>query len=162
MELDMIVEVPYNSSVKYEYDEKNKCMRCDRKLHTSMMYPGNYGYIPNTEAGDGDPLDILMISDYSIYPGILVKVRIIGVLITKDEKGMDEKMLAVPVKEVDPAYNEICTYKDLPLWSLKKIRHFFEHYKETETNKWVKVESFEGVEKAIQIYRDSKKNRIIK
>ena len=148
----MIVEIPYNSFVKYEFDKDMGKMRCDRVLHTAMSYPGNYGYFPNTLSGDGDPLDVLMISDYPIYPGILVEVKIIGVLLTTDEKGPDEKIIAVPSEKVDPNYTHINNYSDLPSWTLSKIKHFFAHYKDTESKKWVKVEEFKGREDAIQIY----------
>ena len=94
--VDIIIEIPYNSFVKYEYDKTEQKMRCDRVLHTAMAYPGNYGYIPNTLSGDGDPLDVLMICEYPIYPGTIVKARMVGVLFTKDEKGDDEKIIAVP------------------------------------------------------------------
>ena len=153
--LDMIVEIPYNSFVKYEFDKDMGKMRCDRVLHTAMSYPGNYGYFPNTLSGDGDPLDVLMISDYPIYPGILVEVKIIGVLLTTDEKGADEKIIAVPSEKVDPNYININNYTDLPLATVSKIRHFFEHYKDTESEKWVKVEEFKDREDAIQIYTEA-------
>ena len=148
----MIVEIPFNSFIKYEFDKKRDQMRCDRVLHTAMSYPGNYGYFPATLAGDGDPLDVLMICDYAIYPGILVKVKIIGVLLTTDEKGDDEKIIVVPAKEVDPNFTNINNYNDLPQWTLSKIRHFFEHYKDTEKDKWVQVKDFKGREEAIKIY----------
>ena len=154
----MIVEIPYNSFVKYEFDEKENVMRCDRVLHTAMAYPGNYGFFPNTLAGDGDPLDVLMICDYAIYPGIYVKVKIIGVLLTKDEKGDDEKIIVVPSFPVDPNYTNINDLTDLPKWTQSKIKHFFKHYKDTESNKWVQVKGFEGREKAIEIYKNSKQN----
>lgn len=153
----MIVEIPYNSFVKYEFDKEANQMRCDRVLHTAMAYPGNYGYFPHTLAGDGDPLDVLLISDYPIYPGILVKVKIIGVLLTTDEKGEDEKIIAVPCTKVDPNYTNVNSYEDLPRWTLSKIRHFFEHYKDTEEAKWVQVKKFEGREIAIQIYQKTVK-----
>ena len=147
----MVVEIPYNSFVKYEF--KNNIMRCDRVLHTAMAYPGNYGFFPKTLAGDGDPLDALMICDYPIYPGIHVKVKIIGALLTTDEKGNDEKIIVVPSTDVDPNFTDINDYTDLPKWTLSKIKHFFEHYKDTESDKWVKVEGFEHKKAAIQIYK---------
>ncbi len=150
--LDMIVEIPYNSFVKYEFDKDMGKMRCDRVLHTAMSYPGNYGYFPNTLSGDGDPLDVLMISDYPIYPGILVEVKIIGVLLTTDEKGADEKIIAVPSEKVDPNYTHVNNYTDLSMVTVSKIRHFFEHYKDTESEKWVTVEEFKDREDAIHIY----------
>ena len=156
--LDMIVEIPYNSFVKYEFDKEAGKMRCDRVLHTAMSYPGNYGYFPNTLSGDGDPLDVLLICEYPIYPGILVKVKIIGVLLTTDEKGEDEKIIVVPSASVDPNFSNINNYSDLPQWTLSKIRHFFEHYKDTENNKWVQVKDFKEREAAIQIYKQSVDN----
>lgn len=140
--LDMIVEIPFNSSVKYEYDETLKTMRCDRLLTTSMLYPGNYGYIPNTLSGDGDPLDILLVCDYAIYPGTVVEVKVIGVLLTTDEKGKDEKIIAVPSNAVDASFQDINTLEDLGNMIKKRIYHFFEHYKDIDDNKWVKVDGF--------------------
>ena len=151
--IDMIVEIPHNSFVKYEYDKTMETMRCDRVLHTAMSYPGNYGFFPNTLSGDGDPLDVLLICDYPIYPGVRVAVKIIGVLLTTDEKGEDEKIISVPTAKVDPNYMAINNYTDLPQWTLSKIKHFFQHYKDTETNKWVKVKQFEDREYAIELYK---------
>ena len=130
--VDVIIEIPRNSYVKYEYDEKSDRIRCDRILNTSMCYPGNYGFIPNTLSGDGDPLDILLISDYSLHPGVIIKARIIGVLLTKDEKGDDEKIIMVPDNSVDPSYNDITDYTELPEIISNKIKHFFTHYKDNE------------------------------
>ena len=152
---DMIVEIPLNSFVKYEYDKKLQRIRCDRILHTAMAYPGNYGYFPNTLSGDGDPLDVLLICDYALYPGITVSVKIIGVLLTTDEKGKDEKIIAVPTANVDPNYADIAHYTDLPKWTLTKIKHFFEHYKDTEIDKWVIVDEFKGPQEAITLYHRS-------
>jgi inorganic pyrophosphatase len=152
---DMVVEIPYNSFVKYEYDKKKEVMRCDRVLHTAMAYPGNYGYFPNTLSGDGDPLDVLLICDYPIYPGIYVKVRIVGALLTADENGNDEKIIAVPNIKVDPNYTHINNYTDLPKWTLSKIQHFFKHYKDTENDKWVEVKGFVDKDDAIELYKMS-------
>ena len=148
MHIDMIVEIPYNSFIKYEYDKKIDKMRCDRILHTAMTYPGNYGYIPQTLAGDGDPLDILLVSDYQIFPGTVINVKIIGILFTTDEKGEDNKIIAVPSFNIDPNFDNIKTIKDLPKRSLSKIKHFFQHYKDTEKNKWVEVGKFGNLELA--------------
>ena len=156
MEIDMIVEIPRNSNVKYEYDKDKKRMRCDRIISTSMLYPGNYGYIPNTLSGDGDPLDILLLCEYPIYPGTIVKVKIIGVLLTEDEKGNDEKVIAVPSHEVDISYNEINNYTDLDKVTLKKIKHFFTHYKDNEPKKWVNVKEYKDNKTAIEIFNNSK------
>ena len=153
---DVIIEIPYNSFVKYEYDEQLGKIRCDRILNTSMLYPGNYGYIPNTLAGDDDPIDILMICDYPIYPGVVVSCKIIGVLMMSDEKGEDEKLLVIPSSEVDTSYTDINNYTDLPKCTLSKIKHFFEHYKDNETTKWCKVKDFQDRDFAIKLYNQSK------
>ena len=155
--VDAVIEIPYNTFVKYEYDEESKKMRCDRILNTSMLYPGNYWYIPNTLAGDGDPLDILLVCDYPIYPGVIIKTKIIGVLIMNDEKGKDEKIIVVPSEEVDTNYKDINELKDLPLGTVTKIEHFFQHYKDNETAKWCKVDGFKDSEFAMQIYKESLK-----
>jgi len=153
---DMIVEIPYNSFIKYEVDKDENRIRCDRILSTSMGYPGNYGYVPNTISGDNDPIDVLMISDYTIYPGTIIRVKIIGVLLTTDENGDDEKILAVPSNNVDPQYNEINFHTDLPKYTLSKIKHFFEHYKDTDKHKWVHVKDFANRDVAIELLQKSK------
>ena len=155
--IDMIVEIPFNSSVKYEFDKDLNLMRCDRLLSTSMLYPGNYGYIPNTLSGDGDPLDILLVCDYPIYPGTVVNIKVIGVLLTTDEKGDDEKLIAVPSKSVDGNYEDINSLDKLGDLMKKRIYHFFEHYKDIEKNKWVKIRGFENAEEAKNIYVNSLK-----
>jgi inorganic pyrophosphatase len=155
--IDVMIEIPYNSYIKYEYDEKVGKIRCDRILNTSMCYPGNYGFIPNTLSGDGDPLDILLISDYSLHPGIVINARIIGVLLTNDEKGDDEKIIMVPDDSVDTSYSEIDNYDQLPKITLSKIKHFFTHYKDNEQKKWVKVKGFKDKDYAMSIYENSKK-----
>lgn len=155
--VDFLVEIPANSYVKYEFDKEKNMLRCDRILHTSMAYPGNYGYIPNTLARDGDPIDVLMITDYKIYPMALVRVKIIGVLKMKDEKGYDEKLIVVPDKSIDPYYVDFNDIKDVPKHMLAKVKHFFEHYKDTEPKKWVEVEEFAGREEAVKLYLESVK-----
>ena len=152
---DAIIEIPFNSFVKYEIDKETNRMRCDRVLHTAMAYPGNYGYFPNTLAGDGDPLDVLVISEYALHPGTIINVKIVGVLLTKDEKGSDEKIIAVPAPTVDPNYSHINDISDIPKWTLSEIRHFFEHYKDTEENKWVEVQGFYNREHAEMMYAKS-------
>ncbi len=155
-EVDMIVEIPFNSNIKYEFDKENNKIRVDRILNTSMLYPGNYGFIPNTLSGDGDPLDILLLTEYPIIPGCIIKVRIIGVLYTIDEKGNDEKLLAVPSSDVDSNYDDIKALKDLSPIILKKIKHFFTHYKDNDKNKWVNVYDFGDSSLAYNSYLDSK------
>mgnify|MGYP003995562401 CR=1 FL=1 len=153
--VDMFVEIPYNSFVKYEYDKEMNKIRCDRILNTAMSYPGNYGYIPETLSGDGDPLDILLISDFSLFPGTVINVKIIGVLLTEDEKGNDEKIIAVPDEYIDPRMKNIDNYSDLSNWTLSKIDHFFTHYKDNEENKWVKVKGFKNKNDALDVLKKS-------
>tara|TARA_R110002074_G_scaffold317411_3_gene487880 strand:- start:3308 stop:3841 length:534 start_codon:yes stop_codon:yes gene_type:complete len=155
MNIDMIVEIPLKSNVKYEFDKKQNKMRCDRIISTSMLYPGNYGYIPNTLSGDGDPLDVLLICDYKIYPGTIINVKIVGVLLTIDEKGEDEKIIAVPAEDVDFSYKNINNYIDLGEMVINKIHHFFKHYKDNENEKWVKLNGFKNAEYAFNIYKKS-------
>ena len=150
--IDVIIEIPYNTFIKYEYDEESHKIRCDRILNTSMLYPGNYGYIPDTLAGDGDPLDILLVCDYPIYPGVIVETKIVGVLIMEDEKGMDEKVIVVPSDKIDENYKDIVELEDLPRSTLGKIKHFFTHYKDNETDKWCKVIGYKDSVHAHEIY----------
>lgn len=153
-DIDMIVEIPYNTNVKYEYDKKLGRIRCDRILSTPMMYPGNYGYFPNTLAGDNDPLDVLLISNFHLYPNTLIKVKIIGVLITEDESGKDEKIIAVPSIEVDKSYENINNILDIQNNIILKIKHFFKHYKDNNKSKWIKVGQIFNANKGIEIYKD--------
>ena len=110
--IDCVIEISKGSNIKYEYDSDYKCVRCDRILNTSLVYPSNYGFIPNTMAGDGDPLDVLLITDYKLYPNIVIESKIVGVLLTEDEKGEDHKILAVPSSNVDPRYDNINNFKE--------------------------------------------------
>nr|WP_324604775.1 inorganic diphosphatase [endosymbiont of Acanthamoeba sp. UWC8] len=125
-DIHVVIEVPMNSDpVKYEYDKEVGAIFVDRFMPTSMFYPCNYGFIPNTLSGDGDPADVLVISSYPVVPGSIINAKPIGVLITEDEKGKDEKILAVPSPKVDLAYADINSYKDLPEIIIQKISHFF-------------------------------------
>ena len=151
--VDVIIEIPLNTFIKYEFDTVANKIRCDRILNTSMVYPGNYGYIPDTLAGDGDPLDALILCDYALLPCSIIKCKIIGVLITRDEKGQDEKIILVPDNSVDKNYENIHTIDDISLSLLKKIEHFFRHYKDNEPNKFVIVDNFKNRDIALEIYR---------
>ena len=155
-DVDVIIEIPLNTFIKYEYDNNFKGIRCDRVLNTSMVYPGNYGYIPNTVAGDGDPLDALVICDYALMPGCIIKCKIIGVLLTKDEKGDDEKLILVPHSTIDKNYSDIDTIENLPSSLLIKIKHFFTHYKDNEPSKFVCVDDYKDRDIALEILRLSK------
>lgn len=151
-EIYAVVEVAMNSEpVKYEYNKEVGAIFVDRFMSTSMTYPCNYGFMPNTLAGDGDPVDILVYSHHKIVPGAIISVRPIGVLITEDENGKDEKILAVPTTKVDPTFESIKSHEDLPKILLDRINHFFEHYKDLEKQKWVKVLGWKGVQEAHEI-----------
>ena len=151
-ETDVIIEIPAGSNLKYEITKtKPERFRLDRVLSSSMAYPGNYGYIENTLAEDGDPLDALVISPYTMVPGCVVRCRVVGCLVMTDEKGLDEKLILVPSSSVDPHYDEIRDIKDLTKATKKKILHFFNHYKSTEAGKWVNVQGFIGKSESLKL-----------
>lgn len=153
-EVYALIEISMNSDpIKYELNEKTGTMFVDRFMNTSMQYPCNYGFIPNTLSGDGDPIDVLIYSNYPIIPGAVILVKPIGVLMTEDEKGYDEKVLAVPVAKIDPFFANINSYKNLPEILIEKINHFFEHYKDLEKSKWVKVSGWQDSEQAKDIIK---------
>ena len=146
----VIVEIsPSSGQVKYEY--KDGLLYVDRFLSTPMYYPCNYGFIPDTLGGDGDPIDVLLHSTHPIIPGAAIQVRAIGALITEDESGDDLKILAVPTAKIDPILENIKHYQDLPEIFIKQIEHFFSHYKDLEKNKWVKVKNWIGPEEAFGV-----------
>jgi inorganic pyrophosphatase len=144
----VVIEIPQGSGIKYEVDKKSGAVFVDRFLFTAMYYPFNYGFIPNTLADDGDPTDVLVISREPVVPGSLIRCRPIGMLEMEDEEGIDTKIIAVPVSKLDPTFDSIKEVKDLPEATLNKIKHFFEHYKELESGKWVKVKSFKNSNEA--------------
>jgi inorganic pyrophosphatase len=129
-EVNVIIEISANENVKYEYSKECRILRVDRFLHTSMGYPCNYGFIPHTYADDGDPVDVLVLTQFPLTMPSLISVRPIGALITSDEKGRDEKILSVPISSVDNYYDSIKNYSDLPNNLLARIVHFFSHYKD--------------------------------
>jgi len=138
--VNVIIEVPVGGEpVKYEYDKKSGAIFVDRILHTSMRYPANYGFIPHTLSADGDPLDCLVVARSPFIPGCVVRVRPIAVLWLEDEAGGDEKILAVPVPKLTRRYEHVHNYTDLPDITIRQVQHFFEHYKDLESSKWVKV-----------------------
>jgi inorganic pyrophosphatase len=148
-EINVIIEVPQGGyPVKYEMDKASGAMFVDRFLHTSMIYPGNYGFIPHTLSGDGDPCDVLVIGQSPVIPGAIIRCRPIGVLLMEDQAGMDEKILAVPIDALHPFYAKVASYQDLPEILCAQISHFFQHYKDLEKGKWVRGLSWEGPEKA--------------
>jgi inorganic pyrophosphatase len=139
-EVNVIVEVPVGGEpIKYELDKRSGTLVVDRFLYTSMRYPGNYGFIPHTLSGDGDPIDVLVANQRGIIPGAVIAVRPVGVLFMQDEAGVDEKIIAVPVSRLTRRYDQVMEYKHLPSITVEQIEHFFGHYKDLEHNKWVKV-----------------------
>ena len=154
--VNVIIEVPMNSDpVKYEFDKDSGALLVDRFIATPMYYPCNYGFIPHTLSEDGDPADVLVVADYAIVSGAVIAAKPIGVLIMEDEKGMDEKIIAVPAAKLNSVYEKINDIAELPENLINKIKHFFEHYKDLEKGKWVKVKSFEGANKAREIIADA-------
>jgi len=146
---NVIIEVPMHSNpVKYEIDKESGALFVDRFLATPMYYPCNYGFIPHTLSEDGDPVDVLVVSDFSLVPGAVIPVKPVGVLLMEDEKGKDEKIIAVPAPKLNSRFESIATYQDLPESLINQIKHFFEHYKDLEKNKWVKVVGFDSADVA--------------
>ncbi len=144
-DFNVIIEVPMGSSpIKYELDKESGALLVDRFLHTAMYYPVNYGFIPHTLSDDGDPADVLVVTQAQIIPGAVISVRPIGVLLMEDESGGDEKILAVPVTKTFPFYDKVKEYTDLPTILLEQIEHFFAHYKDLEKTKWVKIVGWKG------------------
>jgi len=162
--VNVLIEIPMGSSVKYEYDEEADIIRVDRFLYTSMVYPFNYGFVPGTLEEDGDPVDVLVLTSQPLLPGVVIEARPIGVLLMEDEEGPDSKIIAVPKDKLDPSFKSIKSVDDLPQAVRAKIKHFFEHYKELEPGKWTKVTGWQGpeeakerIKKAIERYKSSKK-----
>lgn len=141
-EINVLIEIPQGSTVKYELDKNTGLILVDRFTYTAMSYPFNYGFIPQTKAEDNDPVDVLLISSYPVYPGTVISARPIGMLEMEDEAGIDTKIIAVPIKKVDPFKSNIKDVADLSPETKEMIKHFFEHYKELEPGKWVKTRNF--------------------
>ena len=149
MDINVIIEIPaYSKPVKYEVNKDTGALTVDRFMGTAMQYPTNYGYIPQSLAGDGDPVDVLVITPDPVLASCVVRCRPIGLLKMIDESGEDSKVLAVPVQQLTSAYDCIKTYQDVSTNRLEKIEHFFQHYKDLEQDKWVKVEGWFGIEEA--------------
>lgn len=154
-DINVIVEVPVGGEpIKYEMDKAAGTLVVDRFLYTAMRYPGNYGFIPHTLSGDGDPCDVLIANTRTIIPGAVINVRPVGVLLMEDNAGTDEKIIAVPSEAVSQRYGAVKTYTDLPAITLKQIQHFFEHYKDLEDGKWVKILGWGGVDDAKRMIMD--------
>ena len=150
-EFNVIIEIPMNGDpIKYEVDHESGALFVDRFMSTAMHYPTNYGYVPDTLAADGDPVDVLVITPVPLIPGVVVTCRPIGMLKMDDEAGGDNKLIAVPIQKILPLYSSWNKPEDLNPMRLKSIQHFFEHYKDLEPGKWVKVTGWEGPEAAKQ------------
>ncbi|MDT8375547.1 MAG: inorganic diphosphatase [Mariprofundaceae bacterium] len=148
-DINVVIEVSRHADpIKYELDKASGAVFVDRFMHTAMHYPCNYGFVPNTLSDDGDPVDVLVVSQFALVPGCVVSCRPVGVLQMEDEAGMDAKVLAVPASRLKPVYDHVQGPEDLPVFLTNQIRHFFEHYKDLEPNKWVKVTGWEGAEEA--------------
>jgi inorganic pyrophosphatase len=148
---NVIIEIPMNADpIKYEVDKETGAMFVDRFMGTAMHYPCNYGYVPRTMASDGDPVDVLVITPFALFPGVVVRCRPLGLLKMTDEAGADSKVLAVPDDKVLPIYSHWLKHEDINPQRLQQIQHFFEHYKDLEPGKWVRVEGWGGVDDARQ------------
>ncbi|MDB5556058.1 MAG: inorganic diphosphatase [Rhizobium sp.] len=163
-DVNVIVEVPVGGDpIKYEMDKEAGALVVDRFLYTPMHYPGNYGFVPHTLSEDGDPIDVLIASTRPLVPGCVINVRPIGVLMMEDNSGKDEKIIAVPSPKLTLRYEKVHEYTDMPEITIKQIEHFFEHYKDLEPGKWVKLDGWRGaaearrlIVEAIERYKASK------
>ncbi|OSQ40423.1 inorganic diphosphatase [Thalassospira mesophila] len=150
-DVNVVIEIPQGGPVKYEVDKDSGALFVDRFLHTSMYYPVNYGFIPNTLGDDGDPVDAMVMFRQPVVAGSVIRARPIGVLMMEDEAGMDEKLICVPHEKVDPYYKDIKSHEDLPEILRDQIQHFFERYKDLEKGKWVKVTGWKGADTAAEL-----------
>lgn len=151
-DINVIIEVPLGGEpIKYEIDKASGAMVVDRFLYTAMRYPCNYGFIPHTLSNDGDPTDVLVVGNRALMPGCVVRARPVGVLMMEDEAGIDEKIVAVPHQKLTRYYDNIQDYTDLPQILQDRISHFFEHYKDLEPDKWVKILGWENRSKAEEL-----------
>lgn len=152
------IEIPANADpIKYEIDKDMDALLVDRFMATPMFYPANYGYIPQTLADDGDPLDVLVVTPYPVAPGAIIRARPVGILDMTDEAGSDAKLVAVPHPKLTTLYNDVQDINDLPPLLLEQIKHFFENYKTLENGKWVKVDGWRGVDAARAAIEESAK-----
>jgi inorganic pyrophosphatase len=154
--VNVIIEIPQGGEpVKYEVDKDSGALFVDRVLGTAMRYPCNYGYIPHTLCGDGDPADVLVVLDRPLIHGTVIACRPVGMLKMTDDGGQDSKILAVPISKITPVYDQVKNYTDLPEILVKQVEHFFQHYKDLEKGKWVKIEGWADVDAARQEILDS-------
>ncbi len=155
-EVNVIIEVPVGGEpIKYEMDKDSGTLFVDRFLYTPMRYPGNYGFVPHTLSEDGDPIDVLIANTRPLVPGCVMACRPIGVLVMADEKGKDEKIVAVPTSKISRRWEKVHDFSDLPEITRDQINHFFEHYKDLEHGKWVKVENWGDAARAKQMITEA-------
>jgi len=154
-EVNVFIEIPQGVSVKYELDKDSGFIFVDRFLFTEMNYPFNYGFVPNTLAGDGDPVDVLVLSSKPVVPGVVIPSRPIGMLDMDDEAGHDEKIIAIPLSKVDKKFAEVENIEQLDQKIKDDIQYFFENYKKTEPGKWVKVKGWRGKEEALKTIKEA-------
>ena len=148
-DINVIIEVPVGGEpIKYELDKASGTLFVDRFLYTPMRYPGNYGFIPHTLSADGDPIDVLVCNTRAIAPGAVMNCRPVGVLVMEDDGGGDEKVIAVPSSKITQRYDRVKSHADLPEITLRQIQHFFEHYKDLEPGKWVKIKHWGDADEA--------------
>lgn len=151
-DLNVIIEVPIGGEpIKYEIDKASGALFVDRFLYTPMRYPGNYGFVPHTLCGDGDPLDVIVMNSRPLVPGAVVRCRPVGVLFMEDDGGQDEKILAVPVSKLTKMYDHVVNYTDLAGIEVEKVKHFFTHYKDLEPGKWAKINGVGDVDEARKV-----------
>ena len=151
-DVNVVIEVPMGGQpIKYELDKDAGTLVVDRFLYTPMSYPGNYGFVPHTLSDDGDPIDVLVANTRELVPACVINVRPIGVLIMEDNEGEDEKILAVPSHALTKRYDHVMDVSDLPEITVQQVEHFFEHYKDLEPGKWVRLGGWQGADKAKQM-----------
>jgi len=155
-DINVIIEVPIGGQpIKYELDKESGTLVVDRFLYTPMTYPGNYGFVPHTLSDDGDPIDVMVCNTRPLMPGCVINVRPIGVLIMEDNADMDEKIISVPSPHLTRRYENIYNYEDLPEITMNQIAHFFEHYKDLEPGKWVKIGDWHDANKARELIQEA-------
>lgn len=158
-EINVLIEIPQGVSVKYELDKKSGAIFVDRFLYTAMVFPFNYGFVPQTQGGDGDPVDVVVLCRESLGIGVVIRAKPIGLLAMEDEAGEDSKIIAVPTKKADPkfgAYNDIA---QVPKETKERIVYFFENYKTLEPGKWVKVKGWKGKREALEVVKKAMENQ---
>ena len=149
VDINVVIEVPVGGEpIKYEMDKASGTLFVDRFLYTPMRYPGNYGFVPHTLSADGDPIDVLVCNTRAIVPGAVINCRPVGVLVMEDDGGGDEKIIAVPADKITKRYQKVLNVSDLPEITLQQIQHFFEHYKDLEPGKWVKIKHWGDADEA--------------